>query len=587
MTGRPSLRRIAADFRPYQRVGLTAAVIVAFSQAAGMCGPLLVGVALDRGVIPGNLGWLVFAAVAYAAVALVTIVCGYWEVRLMGEFAQDFMRDLRLRLLAHLFFLDLDFFGRERSGRLIARLTSDVENLQQFIEGGLSLALRAVLVAVMTVVVMLLLSPPLTLVVLVVISPLVIAAGWFRRRAYETQVDVRDRVAALLTRLNESLLGMRVIQAYALETDQLAGFRAVNQRAYEAKMRSAGVLARFYPGVEFLQPVALAAVLGVGAYSVAVGHQQVGIVVSFTLYVALLFQPLMQFTELAYLLQAATASFAKIHAFEGEMPSVRDSRGAVDLVPGAGALVMEGVSFSYGPGQPEALSGIDLVIPAGQRVVLAGQSGAGKSTLAKVMARFYDPTSGSVTVDGQDARGVTLTSLRRHMALVPQEGFLFDGSVADNIAAARPDASIEEIGDVCSALGLTSRLASLPNGLQTPVSSRGLTLSAGQRQLISLARAHLSAPGILLLDEPTSSLDPATEALVGRALEKLLRGRTAIIVAHRVQTAMRADRVIMLEHGRVVADGDPRELAEVPGPFQRWTHSVSEGGEQLAAVSAG
>ncbi|MHB8507881.1 MAG: ABC transporter ATP-binding protein [Candidatus Dormibacteria bacterium] len=573
---RPSLRRLASDFRPYARVGLAATGVVTLSQVAASAGPLLVGIAIDRGVIARHPGWLLFATLAYSVVAVLTIVCGYWEIRLMGEFAQDFMCDLRLRLLDHLFFLDLDFFGRERSGRLVSRLTSDVENLQQFIEGGLSLALRAGLVGILTLALMLILSPELTLVTLLVISPLMLATRWFRRRAYETQVDVRDRVSGLLTRLGESLLGMRVIQAYVLEREQLASFRAVNMETYTAKMRSAGVVARYYPAVEFLQPASLAAVLGVGAYGVTVRHQTIGVVVSFTLYVGVLFQPLLQFTELAYLLQAAMASFAKIHSFEGETPNVRDADGAVDLVPGGGELVLEAVSFRYGAGQRDALSRVDLVIPGGQRVVLAGQSGAGKSTLAKIIARFYDPTSGRVLVDGQDASEVRLASLRRHMTLVPQEGFLFDGTVAENIAAARPDAAVEEVAEVCAILGLTPRLASLPSGLETRVSNRGLSLSAGQRQLVSLARAYLASPGILLLDEATSSLDPATEALVGRALEKLLRGRTAIIVAHRVHTAMRSDRVIMLENGAVVADGDPRTLAAVEGPFRRWVSSTPE-----------
>ncbi len=573
---KPPLKRVLAEFRPYRRTaGLGVGATVVQTVCASLT-PVLVGVAIDRGVVAGQGIWILGSALAYLGLLLVQGGAVYVQVRTMGRFAQEYMRDLRSRLLDHLFALDLDFFTRERSGRLVSRLTSDVENLQQFVGGGLALLVEALLVLVLTIVLMVTLSVPLTLVALLIVPPLLMATIVFQRQAFAAQLEVRDSVANLLTRLNESLIGIRVVQAYNVEEAQRRAFGEVNEDAYRARMGMARVSARYYPIVEFLHPVALAAVLGYGALLAVDGRVPVGVVVAFTLYVGRLFQPIQQFTELAHLLQAAAASFAKVFAFQDEQPRVSDAADARPLEPGPGEVRLEGVSFRYGPGQPLVIQDVDLTIAPGERVALVGGSGAGKSTIAKLMARFYELTSGRILIDGQDVSRVTGESLRRHLALVPQEGFLFDGTIADNIAAARPEAAHEEIEEAASAIGLERALASLAGGLDTEVANRGLSLSAGQRQLVALARAFLAGPRILILDEATSSLDPATEAVVEEALRTLLAGRTAVVIAHRLRTALRADRVVMLEGGRILEAGSPAELMAAGGAFARWVRSVDD-----------
>jgi ATP-binding cassette subfamily B protein len=569
-------RELTGDRR---RAGGTLVTIVVDTAAITVT-PLLIGVGIQRGVVDGETRWAVITAALFVAVTAVQLVANYLRVLWTARLAQDRLRDLRIRMLRHLYALDLDYFGRERSGRIVARLTSDLDGIQRFLEAGLPLLVRAVLIMALTIVAMASLSLKLTAAVLLSLVPLVAATAWYRRRAFRAQVAVRERTADLLTHVNESLAGVRVVQAFAVEDDRRRGFEAVNTNSYDSKMAAARVDVAYLPAVELINPIALAVVIGYGAVLARAGEVPVGTVVAVAIFLGRLFEPIQQATELTQVIQAASASFTRVFDFLDESPLVQDGPDAAPFVAGPGALRLDHVSFRYGQGEgPMVLDDICLDVRPGERVALVGDSGAGKSTLAKLIARFYDPTSGRVLVDGQDVRGVQAASLRRALTLVSQEGFLFDGTVAENIALARPGATAADVRRACEQLGVMARLDVLPDGLDTMVTNRGLSLSAGQRQVVALARAFMAEPRVLLLDEATSQLDPATDALVERALRTLLAGRTAVVIAHRVQTALRADRVVLLEHGRVREDGPPGALLVQGGAFAAWVGRHRDEGE--------
>jgi ATP-binding cassette, subfamily B, bacterial len=363
---------------------------------------------------------------------------------------------------------------------------------------------------------------------------------------------------------------MRLVQAYGAEPRQRATFEAANDATLRARMRTVRLLMAYYPPIEFLQPVALAVVFLLGLWMVGRGAVQVGVLVSFVLLVQRLFEPIQQFAELTMVSQSAAASLTRITGFLDERPAVHDPSGAGDMPAGDGRIELRGVSFAYAADLPAVLRNVELHVPAGQRVAVIGESGAGKSTLARLLVRFHDPTSGAVLIDGMDLRNVSLASLRRTVALVPQEGFLFDGTVASNIAMVREGETRAGVERAMARGGILAALSALPQGLDTRVSGGGRNLSAGQRQLVALARALFADPRVVVLDEATSNLDPGTEAAVEEAMRAVLRGRTAVVIAHRVATALRADRVVLMEHGRVVEDGTPLELRRAATRFARW-----------------
>jgi ATP-binding cassette subfamily B protein len=464
---------------------------------------------------------------------------------------------------------------------VVARLTSDVEGLQEFLQQGLSLLIRGILLLVLTIVVMFTQSWRLALATMAILPGLALAGRWYRPRAYDVQMGYRESMAEMLNHVNEALVGMRVVQAYRNEAPQRQAFEGVNDATYAARRRSGSITARFYAVVEFMNPVALAIIIGYGAVLANRNEVQVGTVIAFTLLLTRLFEPIEQFIELTSLLQTAGAAFSRTFAFLGREPALLDEPEAADFARGAGGIEIRGVTFRYHPDAPPAVADIDLVIAPGERIAVVGTSGAGKSTLAKLIGRFYDPTEGSIRIDGQDLRHVRSSSLRRDVVVVPQEGFLFDGTIASNIALGRRGATRAEVEQACGEIGFGAAIDQIPGGLDAVVANRGLTLSSGQRQLVALARAFLADPAVIVLDEATSNLDPATDALVERALGKLLAGRTAIIIAHRVPTARRAERVIALEHGRIVEQGSPDALVEADGAFARWVRA------SLASVTMG
>jgi ATP-binding cassette, subfamily B, bacterial len=579
---RPPLRQMLGEFRAHRRDYLAACLGVLLMTTSTVAMPLVVAMAIDRGVEGRDTGW-VWTCLGLGSACVAGQFLGSWiEYRWMGRFAERYLHDLRGSLLDHLYRLDLDYFTHEPAGRLVARLTADVENLQQFVQIGLSMVLRAGALFTLTASVMFVRSWQLALAAFVVVPVLIAISVWYRPRAYTVQLDIREATSNMLAHVNESIVGMRVVQAFAIEPDLQEVFRDVSHDTYDAKRRSGRFAATYYSTIELLHPLALTSVIGVGAWLVANDAVTIGTVIAFSIYLNRLFEPIQQFTELNSMLQSAGASFARVFEFKARRPKLVEHPGAVDFVPGAGEVVIEHVRFRYGTDAPDVIPAMHLVIPPCQRVAIVGTSGAGKSTVAKLIARFYDPTEGRVLVDGQDVRLLTSSTLRRHVVVVPQEGFLFDGTVADNIAISRESASRDEIAVACDALGFSDRLDAIPDGLDSIVSNRGLTLSSGQRQLVALARAFLAEPLVIVLDEATSNLDPATDALVEDAMHRLLADRTAIVIAHRINTALRADRVLVMEHGRVVEDGPPLELESHGGAFARWVAATRAAAESHA-----
>ena len=571
-TARPraDVRRVIAEMGPERRLLWVNLVLLVLMMAFNISVPVLVGVAIDRGVIGRDPRALGAALSAAAGSSAAFVVLAWVQIRVVGRFGQEWLSGLRSRLLRQLHTLDMDRITGEVSGRVVARLTSDVDNLQQFTDNALSMGIAAAFSAVLTLLAMLLQSTLLTAAVAALLLPIAVVAVRFRERVHAAQLEVRDRTAQLLGRIGEAISGMRLVQAYNAETHQRSGFEGANDATMRARMRTVRLLMAYSPPIEFLQPVALAVVFVLGLWMVGRGALQVGVLVSFVLLVQRLFEPIQQFAELSMVSQSAAASLTRISGFLDERPAVRDAPDARAMPPGDGRVEVRGVSFSYAPHLPAVLRDVDLVVPAGQRLAVIGESGAGKSTLARLLVRFDDPTAGAVLVDGVDLRTVTLTSLRRTVALVPQEGFLFDGTVASNLAMVRDGATRAAVEAAMASGGMLDALSALPHGLDTRLRGGGRNLSAGQRQLVALARALFADPRVVVLDEATSNLDPATEAAVEGAMRAVLEGRTAVVIAHRVATALRADRVVLMQDGRVVEDGRPAEMRLAGTRFARW-----------------
>ena len=573
-TARVPFRRILAELGSQRRVVALAAVLVAVESATITAIPMVVARTVDDGIISGSLRAVVVGAVVIVLLTIVELSAIYARIRRMGRFTQDLMASLRGRCLRHLYGLDLAYFGREPAGRIVAKMTSDVESLQPGLEAGLPMFLRAVLLIVFSLGTMLYLSPLLTLAVVLALSPLVIATAWYRPRAFRAQLVVRERNAAVLSHASESLVGVKVVQAHAAEAVRYEAFSDANTQMDQAQMRAARITIPYQASLEVLGPLALATVLGTGAWLVSRDAIAVGSVVAFMLYANRLLEPLQQAVELTTLMQTASASFSRVVEFLDTKPTIVDGTDARPFVPGEGRVEVRRATFSYPGRSVPAVHALDLSVEPGERLAVVGESGAGKSTLAQLLIRTYDPDSGQVLIDGQDLRAVRTDTLSSAVTLVAQEGFLFDATVAENIAMARPGATVADAREAAAGLGVLERLEALPDGLDTPVTNGGRSLSAGQRQLVALARAMLAAPRVLVLDEATSQLDPATDAAVERAMGALLDGRTSLVIAHRVSTVLNAHRVAVLDEGRLVELGPPRQLLAHDGPFRRWAEGV-------------
>jgi ATP-binding cassette subfamily B protein len=573
------LRRLFKMLRPQRGGVIVASVILMLQAAAVLAGPALVAYGIDSGIRKNDSHTLNVAVVAYLGVAIAAFILGRLGIIVVARIGEKFLQDLRNGLFGHMMSLSLDYFETEKTGRIVTRMTSDIDALQELISQGLVLFVQNIFLLCGAVIVITYASWQLALGVLVITPPLYFASRWFRRVSNEAYLDVRDRISTNLSTLQESLEGVRVVQAFGRESAFSRRFQRTNEDQYDANMRTVTISAKYFPIVEYAGIAGTAVIIGYGGWLTTQGIISVGVVVAFILWLNNVFEPINQLSQLYNTVQSAGAAMQKIFGVLDAQPSVRERTAAVDL-PGSESVEVDHVTFAYGQNAP-VLHDVSLHIAAGERVALVGPTGAGKSTLAKLIARFYDPVEGSVRVGDVDLRDATMRSLRERIVVVPQEGFLFAGTLRDNVRVGRPEATDAEVDDALRALGLYERFAAFPEGLETEVRERGSRLSAGERQLISLARAALANPTILVLDEATSNLDPGTEQSVEQALEQLTQGRTVVVVAHRLTTAARADRIAVIAGGRLAELGSHEELVALGGHYadlyRAWaTHQADE-----------
>ena len=574
------MRRAGGMLRPYRRqLWLTSASIVVFTVSV-LSGPYLVRHGIDNGITKGDGGALNAAVIGYVVAAVVMFFTVRFQVTMIGRIGEGFLRDLRLRGFDHLQRLPLGWHDRQKAGVVVSRLTSDIDSLAELVQMGLLLFVSNSLLLLGSVAVLAIVSWKLLIVAVIALPPVVLASIKFQRDSNRAYLVVRDRIGATLSSLQEGLAGVRVIQGHAREPRQVDEFVRTSGDLYDAHMDSVKVSAWYIPVIEGAGVLTTAATLAVGGWMVSEGHVTLGTVTFFVLTLSNLFEPLNQLSQLFNMVQSAGAGLNKLFAMIDTPPEV-DEPAAPQPLPAGGPIELQHVSFRYADG-PEVLSDVALTVAPGERLAVVGPTGAGKSTVAKLVARLYDPTGGVVRIGGVDLRQVSTVELRRHVCVVPQEGFLFAGSIRDNVRFGRGDATDAEVDAALDACGVLERFASLPEGLGTPVRERGSRLSAGERQLVSLARAALADPEVLVLDEATSSLDPGTERLVERALERLVSGRTVIVIAHRLTTAERADRVAVIDGGRLVELGTHAELVGAGGRyselFANWAGGLAAAG---------
>jgi ATP-binding cassette subfamily B protein len=565
--------RRTADFtlgrfvRPYRlALGLGMALVV-LDALANLAGPALVRRGLDQGVVGGSSSALWATTALFAGVVLTDWVVVWAQQRYTGRTAERLLFALRIRIFAHLQRLGMDFYEREMAGRIMTRMTTDVESLSTLLQNGLIQAIVSLLTLSGVAVVLLVMNPALSLATYTVLLPLVVATIVFRRLSNRAYGTARERIGTVNASLQESVSGVRVAQAYGRQDRNIEQFREVAKDHLDARIRAQRLVATYFPFVEMLSEIAAAVVLGVGAGLIGDGGLTSGELVAFLLYLNLLFAPIQQLSQVFDTYQQARASVSQIEKLLLTDPSVEEPALPVDPGRLRGAIRFEGVRFSYPGVAEEALSGVDLDIAPGESVALVGETGAGKSTVLKLLARFYDPTAGRVLVDGHPLTELDSAAYRRQLGYVPQEAFLFSGTVRDNIAYGRPDATDAEVEEAALAVGAHPFIAGLAGGYLHPVTERGRSLSAGQRQLIALARARLVDPAILLLDEATSTLDLASEARVTRAMSAVAEGRTTLLIAHRLQTAQGADRIVVIDRGRAVEEGTHDDLLRRGGRY--------------------
>jgi ATP-binding cassette subfamily B protein len=547
---------IGPIIRPHLRLVAWAGVAMIVATGISLAVPLLVKIAIDHGIRGHHVHTIDVVAFVYLGLVIVRPIAERVIVLCTARAGERFLGDLRSAAYDKLQELSLPFFEETRAGVLVSRLTADVQTLTTFTRQVLVEVVGSVLLFAVSVVILITLSPLLSLVMLISVPLLAWSSLRYGKRSRPAFLALRDRVADTMTSLQEGLTGVRVVQSFAQEQERYAAYRARSREQVSAWRRISLVNIGFFPMIAFAQALALAAVLVVGGYLQRHGRVTVGTVVAFALYLISLFDPVARLGDWYSEFQSGRAALAKISSLLAEPATVIGGTGSL---PASGELHAHGVTFAYADSAP-AVADVSLTVAAGEHLALVGATGAGKSTLAKLLVRAYDPQRGAISLGGTDLRDATLDALRARIVFVPQEGHLFSGSIADNVRLGRPDASDDDVREALRSIGALARVEALPDGLATDVRSRGVRLSAGERQLVSIARVALVDPAVIVLDEATSSLDPRTEAAVEHALSVLTRGRTVITIAHRLSTAERADRVAVMEHGRLVEIASHDEL---------------------------
>ncbi len=580
---RQVIRRSWQFAAPYHRTIVAAITLVTVWTATTLAGPVLVSYGIDHG-ISGHDGHVLDMTVgAYVAVTIAAYFLARLQYVYINRAGEGFLRDLRVRVFDHLQKQALAYFDREQTGVLVSRMTADVESMGELIQFGLLQFLSAGLLVVMALALLFVLSWELTLLVLVVFPIIVVASIRFQHDSNKAYLKVRERVGNNLSALQEGISGVRVIQAFGREREQSRRFQATNQSLFDTHMHSIRISMWYFGLVEFCGIIATAGMVGVGGWLVHRGSVSLGVVTAFLLLLSSLFEPVQQLSQLYNTVQSAGAALQKLYGILDTVPEVDEAPDAVEL-PTLGEVAVAGVGFEYVPGRP-VLSGVTLTVGIGERLALVGPTGAGKSTLAKLMARLYDPSTGTVSFGGVDLRDATLHSLRNRVVVVPQEGFLFSGTIRENLSIARPSATDDEIAQSLATIGVLEHFMSFAEGLDTEVRERGSRLSAGERQLIALARAALVDPAVLVLDEATSNLDPGTEAEVEHALESLMLNRTVVVVAHRLSTVRRADRIAVVDAGGLAELGSHDELVAFGGKYAALSAAWERNQHPRASIS--
>ncbi|UPK74842.1 ABC transporter ATP-binding protein/permease [Nocardioidaceae bacterium SCSIO 66511] len=558
-----SRRLLGSLLAPHRRTLFAILAVVLVENAARLAIPYLVKVGIDEGIPPMKAGdgttILTWVIVSVVAIVLVQAVTRQAFLIMAGRVGQQSLLELRRRLFRHFQRLTPAFHDRYTSGRVISRSTSDIDAIEEMLDTGFDGLVTAVLTLVGTAIMLLVLDLELGLISLLSFPVLLLLTSWFRRQSALTYRRTRVTIAALIVHFVESMTGIRAVQAFRREHRNEELFAEVNDDNRIANENAFRLVALFMPGIKLIGNVTIAAVLFVGAYRVFDGAVTIGVLTAFLIYLRQFFEPMQEISQFYNTFQSASAALEKLSGVLEEEPDVAEPSRPVDLGTVHGDVAFREVRFEYQEGRP-VLPGLDLEIPAGQTLALVGTTGAGKTTIAKLVARFYDPTAGRVLLDGVDLRDIADDDLRHDVVMVTQENFMFAGSIADNIRLGKPDASDEEVRRAADAIGASTFIEAMPLGYETQVESRGGRLSAGQKQLIAFARAFLADPAVLILDEATSSLDVPSERLVQRALRTILADRTSVIIAHRLTTVEVADRVVVLEHGRIVEDGAPADL---------------------------